>query len=172
MGAIMAALALANSLLKRLSPRRRIEVALRAFAFFKIPLLSRVAPRVVELSDSRVVVRVKLRRFTKNHLGSMYLGALAIGAECTPGVLAMDEVQRRGRMPRFIYKDFKAEFLRRPDGDVYFVCDEGAAIRQAVASTLKSGERVSLPVQVIARVGGADRGEPVARFVLTLSMKR
>ncbi len=46
---------------------------LRYFGFFKIPLLFFVKPSVVELSDKRVVVRIPLRRRTRNHLRSMYL---------------------------------------------------------------------------------------------------
>ena len=44
---------------------------LRYFGFFKIPLLFFVKPTVIEMSDHRVVVRILLRRRTRNHLRSM-----------------------------------------------------------------------------------------------------
>ena len=38
-----------------------------------------------------------LRRRTKNHLGSMYFGVLAVGADITGGFLAMEPIQESGR---------------------------------------------------------------------------
>ena len=67
---------------------------MRLFGWLKIPLLASVRPSVVELSETRCVVKVPLRRWSKNHLGSMYFGALAIGADCAGGLLAMDQIKR------------------------------------------------------------------------------
>src|SRR4051794_12547209 len=57
----------------------REKFYLRAFGFFKVPLIFYVAPSIVELSDRRCVIRVPLNRRTRNHLGSMYFGTLAVG---------------------------------------------------------------------------------------------
>jgi hypothetical protein len=71
-----------------------------------------------------------------------------------------------------IFKDFHAEFLKRPEGDVHFSCEEGREINDLVAKARKSGERESLPVHITARVPSKLGEEPVARFILTLSVKR
>jgi acyl-coenzyme A thioesterase PaaI-like protein len=49
----------------------RATAQLRLFGLTKIPLLFFIRPSVVEIGERRVVVRVRLRRRTKNHLGSM-----------------------------------------------------------------------------------------------------
>ena len=153
--------------------RFRQTFGMRLFGWLKIPLLASVRPSVVELSDTRCVVRIPLRRWTKNHLGSMYFGALAIGADCAGGLLAMDQIKRSGRKVSLVFKAFQATFLKRPESDVYFICEEGAAIRGQVARTLASEERITEPMTIQAAVKLPDGSfEPVATFTLELSLKR
>ena len=146
---------------------------MRLFGWLKIPLLASVHPSVVELSETRCVVRVPLRRWTRNHLGSMYFGALAIGADCAGGLLAMDQIKRSGGGVALVFKSFQASFLKRPESDVYFICEQGEVIRAQVQRALASEERVTAPMTIQASVK-TDEGtfEPVADFVLELSLKR
>jgi acyl-coenzyme A thioesterase PaaI-like protein len=146
---------------------------MRLFGWLKIPLLASVKPSVVELSETRCVVRIPLRRWTRNHLGSMYFGALAIGADCSGGLLAMDQIKRSGQKVSLVFKAFQATFLKRPESDVYFICEEGEAIRDQVRRALNSEERITEPMRIQAAVKTPDGGfEPVAEFVLELSLKR
>ncbi|HEY3271975.1 MAG TPA: DUF4442 domain-containing protein [Geothrix sp.] len=146
---------------------------MRLFGWLKIPLLASVRPSVVELTDTRCVVRVPLRRWTKNHLGSMYFGALAIGADCAGGLLAMDQIKRSGQPVSLVFKTFQATFLKRPESDVYFICEEGATIRDQVRRALESEDRITEPMHVQAAVKLPDGAfEPVAEFMLELSLKR
>ena len=146
---------------------------MRLFGWLKIPLLASVRPSVVELSETRCVVKVPLRRWSKNHLGSMYFGALAIGADCAGGLLAMDQIKRSGGKVSLVFKAFQAQFLKRPESDVYFICEEGQTIRDQVRRALASEERITEPMRIQAAVrlpGGAF--ELVAEFTLELSLKR
>ncbi|WP_243384666.1 DUF4442 domain-containing protein [Geothrix alkalitolerans] len=153
--------------------RLKQTFGMRLFGWLKIPLLASVRPSVVELTDVRCVVRIPLRRWTKNHLGSMYFGALAIGADCAGGLLAMDQIKRSGQEVSLVFKAFQATFLKRPESDVYFICDEGAAIRDQVRRALASEERITEPMHIQAAVKLPDGTfEPVAEFTLELSLKR
>ncbi|MHA0112018.1 hypothetical protein ACXYUI_33930, partial [Klebsiella pneumoniae] len=51
-------------------------VYLRFFGLRKIPLILYLRPSIVEWSEARLVLKIPLRRRTKNQLGSMYFGAL------------------------------------------------------------------------------------------------
>lgn len=77
-----------NALLKMLPARMRENLLIRIFAFTKIRMLHFVAPYVVELTDERCVVRIRLNRRTRNHLNSMYFGVLAAGADMAGGVIS------------------------------------------------------------------------------------
>ncbi|WP_243324440.1 DUF4442 domain-containing protein [Geothrix sp. SG200] len=153
--------------------RLKQTFGMRLFGWLKIPLLASVRPSVVELTDARCVVRIPLRRWTKNHLGSMYFGALAIGADCAGGLLAMDQIKRSGQEVSLVFKAFQATFLKRPESNVYFICDEGAAIRDQVRRALASEGRITEPMHIQAAVKLPDGTfEPVAEFTLELSLKR
>lgn len=145
---------------------------MRLFGWLKIPLLASVRPSVIELTEARCVVRIPLRRWTRNHLGSMYFGALAIGADCAGGLLAMDQIKRSGKPVSLVFKAFQATFLKRPEADVYFICEGGEAIRDQVRRALDSEERITEPMRIQAAVKLPDGTfEPVAEFTLELSLK-
>jgi acyl-coenzyme A thioesterase PaaI-like protein len=145
-------------------------LGLRLFGFARIPMMLYVMPTVTDISNERVVVRIPLRRRTRNHLGSMYFGALSVGADCSVGALAMHLIKQQPGNISLIFKNFSAEFHRRAEGDVDFCCNQGHEISKLVAQAAASDERVEMPVIVIATV--PDQGDdPVATFVLTLSLK-
>ena len=138
---------------------------LRLLGWLRIPLLASVRPSVVALDEDRCVIRVRLRRWTRNHLGSMYFGALAIGADCAGGIIAAELIRRRGAKVALVFKSFRAEFLKRPEADVYFICEEGARIRDLLDRVQASHQRQSDLIPLTAAVRTAEGGyEPVARF--------
>ncbi|MBI3544575.1 MAG: DUF4442 domain-containing protein [Deltaproteobacteria bacterium] len=149
----------------------RETLFLRSFGLLKIPMIFFVRPRVLELSNERVEIKIPLTYNTKNHLSSMYFGALSVGADCAGGILAMKLGRERSKKFSLAFKDFHADFLKRADGDVHFVCDEGAKVKALIDQAAASGERQNMPVQVTATVPSKYGDEPVARFTLTLSVK-
>jgi acyl-coenzyme A thioesterase PaaI-like protein len=144
---------------------------LRSFSLFKIPMLFFIGPRVVELSEKTTIVEIPLNYRTKNHLGAMYFGVLAAGADCAGGLGAMKMIQESGQPVSLVFKNFKAEFLKRAHGNVIFVCKQGVEIRDLVQKTIVSKERQELSLNIEAFCPSKLQDEPVARFVLTLSLK-
>ncbi len=144
---------------------------LRWFGLTRIPLLFYVGVSVAEVSPERMVVRIPLRRRTRNHLGSMYFGALCVGADCAAGALAMYLIRQQPENISLVFKDFSSEFLKRAEGDVNFCCNQGQKISDLVAQAAASDERVERQVEVVATVP-TKGDEPVARFKLTLSLKK
>jgi hypothetical protein len=102
----------------------------------------------------------------------MYFGALCAGADVAGALNALRFARDRhpGVVP--LFKDLKVEFLKRADGDVVFRCREGRRVAEAVRKAGESGERVTLPVEVLATVPRKYGDEPVARFTLGLSLKK
>lgn len=162
-----------NSYIKNSVPQKmRDTFLLRAFGLVRIPLLFSLQPSVVELNDKRAVVKIKLNRWTKNHWGSMYFGALAMGADCAVGMTAMHHIWvLEASDVHLIFKDFQASFLKRPDGHVLFICDEGLKAKKLVQAAQESGERQNLTIKARA-VLESNPEESVAEFALTLSLKR
>ncbi len=84
----------------------KLSALINAYCLINIPLLAFVTPRVIALSDDHAEVRVRLDRRSRNHLGVMYFGALAMGAELSVALKALTAIQQSGKKIDFIFKDF------------------------------------------------------------------
>jgi acyl-coenzyme A thioesterase PaaI-like protein len=153
-------------------PRLKETLFLRTFGFLKVPLLFFIGPSVVEATAERCVIKIPLKRRTKNHLNSMYFAVLAAGADCAGGLIAMRQIRDEGDQLSLIFKDFHADFLKRAEGDVFFTCADGRAILDLVRRATVSGQRENQLIHVTATVPDRLGDEPVARFQLTLSLKK
>jgi len=145
---------------------------LRAYAALRIPMIAFLRPSVAQMDDERCVIRIPMCHRTRNHLNSMYFGVLCAGADCAGGLIAFRQIQRRGNKVAFVFKDFHAEFLKRAEGDVLFTCEQGRQLVDLVELAERSDERVEETVHVVATVPDKLGDEPVARFQLTISLKR
>lgn len=145
---------------------------LRAFTFVNIPLVAWMRPTVVESTEERCELRVPLCRRTRNHLGSMYFGVLCASADMAGGYPVMHAIRRSGQKVAFVFRDFRAEFLKRAEGDVHFICAQGQELAALVQRAIdEPGTRIEAPVEVVATVPSKLGDEPVARFEMTLSLK-
>lgn len=149
----------------------KATLALRLFSWRYIPLIGFCAPRIETLNERELAVQIPLGWRTRNHLGSMYFGALAIGADLAGGLLVLDKGRRRQRKVHFAFKDVAGDFLRRPEAAVRFYCSAGETIDQMIEESLTQGQRINRPIEVIATCPSISGDEPMARFTLTLSLK-
>lgn len=151
---------------------RRETWKLWLFTAFKIPMVFWLRPRVVLASDQEATVLMKLNRRTKNHVNSMYFGAICVAAELVPGVLVLRLFQKQSEKFGFIFKDFNAEFLKRCEGDTYFHCNEGDLIAETIEKAALSGQRENILIHVNATVPSKSPSEIVAQFKISLSIKK
>jgi len=147
---------------------RRMRWLLFLLSYFKIPLIGFVRPKLKVLNDEECSVLIPLRRRSKNHLNSMYFGALAIGADLSAGLHAFYFAERRELKIALAFKDMNAKFLKRAESDILFKSIDGAIIQVAVNESLQTGNRVNQPINIKAI---NDIDEVVAEFVLTISIK-
>ncbi|MDO9184066.1 MAG: DUF4442 domain-containing protein [Bacteriovorax sp.] len=155
---------------KNISKKFQDTLFVRLFGLTKVPLIFYVRPSVIRLDDQQCIVKIPLNRRTKNHLNSMYFGVLATGADLAGGLVAMKEISESKKKVALSFKDFHADFLKRAEGDVHFVCTQIPEIKKFVGEVIASGERMNFPVHIEAIVP-SEGNEPVAKFILTLSLK-
>jgi hypothetical protein len=148
------------------------ETAFVRLVSLRIPALLFFGPRVLSFDDGGCSVEIPLGLRTRNHLGSMYLGALCAGADLASALNAAWLIFTKHRKVKLSFKDLTAEFLKRADGDVVFRCREGTRVRDAIERADLTGERVTAPIEVVATVPRKYDDEPVARFTMGLSLKR
>lgn len=145
--------------------------SLRLFAWTHIPLIAVLRPTLLAADATGCVVRLPLNWLAKNHLGSLYFGALCIGADVAGGLIVMNLIRARRSRVAFLFKDFHAEFHKRAEGATVFSCHDGAMLAGLLDRAEASGEREEGTVTVTATVPAKMGDEPVASFRLTISMK-
>jgi len=138
------------------------------FGIFRIPLIGFLRPRILRVDEKEVNVRIRLQRRSKNHLGSMYFGALAIGADLAAGIHAFYFAEKSGVKVSFAFKSMSAEFLKRAESNIIFITKDGNIIEKAVEESLLSKKRVNKMVKVEAM---NEQNECVASFEMGVSIK-
>ncbi|PYQ25830.1 MAG: DUF4442 domain-containing protein [Acidobacteria bacterium] len=145
----------------------------RLWSLQNVFLLWLIRPKIVELTDDRCIVRVPLNWITRRRdIHAMYLGTLCMGADVAAGLISFKIVNERKVRVVFIFKDLKAEFLKRAEGDVVFTNNDGHVVQDLLRRALETGERQEATVHVTATVPSKLGEEPVAKFELTLSVKK
>lgn len=135
---------------------------------FKIPMIGYVAPKLVHIDKDKVAVRIRLRRRTRNHLKSMYFGALAVGADVAAGIHVFYFAEQNEYKVSMAFKAMTAEFLKRAESDVEFRCEQGAFIQTLLEKSKREGQRENQEMEVLAYDG---KNELVARIHMTVSVR-
>ena len=141
------------------------------FGLTKVRLILFCRPKIVDINDDEVILCIPLNRKTRNHVNSMYIGVMTVGADLVTGITAMLNIRKSKRNIVLIFKDINATFFKRAEGNTHFICKNKKEIEQAVQEVITSKDRVNLEVPVIATVPEKLGNEPVAEFRITLSMK-
>ena len=141
------------------------------FGLTKVRMILFCRPKIVDITDEKVVLYIPLNRQTRNHIKSMYIGTMTVGADLVTGLTAMLSIRRSKRKIILIFKDLNATFLKRAEGDTYFTCNDVKKIESAVRKVIVSKDRVNINIPIIATVPEKCGTEPVAEFNITLSMK-
>jgi hypothetical protein len=149
----------------------RFKFFMWQFGRFKVPLIGYLKPHLIRLTDEEIVIKLRLNRRSKNHLNSMYFGALAVGADLAGGLNGFYHAEQAKVKVSLAFKSFEAQFIRRPESDVYFVCNMGKDVRAMIDESKKNAQRINKPLEVIAYINYLQQPEEVAKFKLELSLK-
>ncbi len=145
----------------------------RLWSLQNVFLLWLIRPKIHVLNADQCIVRVPLNWITRRKdIRAMYLGTLCMGADVAAGLIAFQSVAEKKQRINFIFKDMKAEFLKRAEGEVWFTNNDGPLIQELIRRALESGEREEATVHVTATVPEKLGEEAVARFELTLSIRK
>lgn len=154
-----------------MSPLTRFKFFLAYFGWAKVPLIGHLRPRLLTLTDQQIVIKLPLRRRSKNHLNSMYFGALAVGADLAGGLHGFYHARLLKRNVSLAFKSFHAQFLKRPESDVFFVCNHGDDVKAMIIESQETGARINKIIPIEAYTNYLSQPEKVADFKLELSVK-
>ncbi len=149
----------------------RFKCFLWYFGCFKVPLIGYLHPRLITLTDEKIVIKLPLKRRSKNHLNSMYFGALAVGADLAGGLYGFYHARQAKLDVSLAFKSFQAQFLKRPESDVFFVCTMGEVVKEMILESQREERRINKPILVTAYTNYLQQPEEVAQFTLELSLR-
>ncbi|MFK7874016.1 MAG: DUF4442 domain-containing protein [Oligoflexales bacterium] len=144
------------------------QVGILWWCLRKVPMLFWVKPKVLELTPQCCRLQVPLNWRTKNHVGSMYFGALLSAADLVCGLLVLGVMEEQQLPCRLLFKEVHGKFLRRPEDKVEFCCVRNTSLEKTFLSLQSSGGKAFADLKVQA----FSQGELVAEFELEVALKR
>lgn len=140
----------------------------RLFLLSKLPSAFFAGVRVQSISEKACTVTVPYKWFSTNPFRSTYFACLAMAAEMSTGALSMAHLYKIKPSVSMLVVGLEAEYFKKATGKTSFVCNDGEAIQNAIATTMRTGEGVTVKA---TSVGTNAQGEEVARFFITWSFK-
>lgn len=141
------------------------------FLFFKLPSAYWSGVRLKEISEIRAVTTVKYGWKNQNPFQSMYFAVQAMAAELSTGALVMSKIHQSGKKISMLVANNNSSFTKKATGRIFFVCEDGAKLDEALTRAVETGEGVTVWMQ---SVGRNEKGEQVSimNFEWTLKLKR
>ena len=152
----------------RIKLLKKLKWQLFLLGKFKIPMLGFTGLKLIEINDTTAKTKIKLKRRTKNHLNSMYFGALAVGADVAAGLHAFYFAKLHSKKVSFAFKGMSCEFIKRAESDCIFVSEDGKKVEDAILESISTGDRVNTTSKVNAY---DEENELVATFEMIVSVK-
>ena len=138
------------------------------FLLFKIPSAFFSGVRVTEITDDKVVVKVKHKWRNQNPFNSMYWAVQGMASELTTGVLVMKHIAESKRKISMLVTHQEADFFKKATGKITFSCNDGIEIKNAVQKTIETGEGQT--IKLISE-GFNEEGIKVSSFLYIWSIR-
>lgn len=133
-----------------------------------LPMAFIAGLRVPHANKNEASVTVSLGYLTKNPFRSIYFACLAMAAELSTGILAMNAIEQSGHKFSVLVVGLQAEFTKKATGKITFQSNDGTAMISTVQQCLDNDEAGQCTA---TSTGTNEAGETVAEFTITWSFK-
>lgn len=113
------------------------------FLLRRIPIIPFLGIKVLAESDTGCKVVIPRTWRNRNPFGITYFAALVAAGEMAGGMLIIPHVlnvRERGVDMAVVIRNVNAAFKRMADGPIYFRCEQGEEVRDAIAQAQYSGK--------------------------------
>lgn len=140
----------------------------RMFLLTKLPSAYFSGVRIREIDQSKCVVSVPYKWFSRNPFRSTYFACLAMAGEMSTGALAMTHIYGLKPPISMLVVNMQMTYTKKATGRTIFTCTDGDLFAKAIEEAVTTGE----PRIVKARsVGKNENGEVVAEIFIDWSFK-
>lgn len=138
------------------------------FLFFKLPSAWWCGVRLTELEENHAVASVRYRWINQNPFKSMFWAVQGMAAELATGALVMQQIRKSGKSVSMLVLTNKANFHKKARGRIFFRCEDGPQLNEAMDRALASGEGHTVWMKSI---GTNENGEVVSEFDFEWTIK-
>ena len=138
------------------------------FLFFKLPSAFICGVRVKAINEKHCVVSVKHRWINQNPFNSMYFAVQAMAAELSTGALVIKAIRESKKNISMLVANNKSSFTKKATGRIFFECQDGHLIADAIAKTIATGEGQTFWMKSI---GKNEKGEQVSEMDFEWSVR-
>ena len=110
------------------------------FMFFKLPSAWWTGVRLKYMDDIKAVATVKHRWWNQNPFNSMFWAVQGMAAELATGAMVSSQIAESGKKISMLVQNNTANFTKKATGRITFTCEDGHLIKDALASTIETGE--------------------------------
>jgi len=140
------------------------------FLLFKIlPMGFLSGMTIKKLSATTCHVNVPYKWINKNPFKSTFWAVLGMAAEMSSGALVLLYTYKQQPSISMLVSKTEAQFLKKATGKTTFICNDGELVKNAVISTIKTGEGVEFTTHM---TGYNSLNEEIAKFKFTWSIKK
>ncbi len=138
------------------------------FLLVKLPSAYITGVRVKTLEENASVTTVKHRWINQNPFKSMYFAVQCMASELSTGILVLKKTHNSGKKVSTLVTEQKGTFTKKARGRIYFTCDDGYKIDQALQKALKTGKGQTIE---LTSTGRDEKGDTVSFFTYQWSIK-
>jgi len=114
------------------------------------------------------VVSVPFKWFSQNPFKSVYFATQAMAAEMSTGVLGLMAIEGASKKVSMLVLNVEGNFIKKATERIYFTCENGHEIFNAVDMAISSGEGVTVKAK---STGKLKDGTIVSEFFVIWSFK-
>ena len=140
----------------------------RLYLLLKLPAAFFSGIKVKYADESKAIVSVPFRWFTKNPFKSTYFACLSMAAEMSTGILCMAHTYQKEPAISMLVTKIEGTFIKKANKKTLFTCEEGNLIEQTVKEAMASGKSQQVSCRT---TGTSEEGELIAEFNVTWSFK-
>lgn len=138
---------------------------------FKLPSAYFTGVRVKEISSFSCTTSVKLKWINQNPFNSMFWAVQGMAAELSTGALVMAYIKENNANVSMLVANNKASFSKKAKGRITFVCNDGAAIKEAIEKTVANGDGQTCWMKAVGTDAAGDEVS-VFEFEWTVRVKK
>ncbi len=151
---------------------RRLMITKWKFRFFligKMPIAWIAGMNLHDLEKSSCRTSMPYKWLSQNPFKSIYFATQAMAAELSTGALAILAIEGIKPGIAMLIVGMEAEYSKKANERVFFTCQEGHKIFEAVERSRITGEGTTVQVLTIGKTAS---GEEISRFRFTWSFKQ